>query len=115
MLKAAFGINVLILVPICWGLARGAKEMDVVFGASSTARQILLCMYFTLILFSLYLLYDSDRAVGWAPPILGFQIIYKVLSLFLIEDKTVPVYWFNLGVAIFHSFTIYWVYLRNMI
>lgn len=113
MLKAAFGLNVLILLPICWGLAVGAKQMDLVFGSPSTSRQILLCMYLTLLLLSLYLLYDSDKATSWAPVILGFQIIYKTLSLVLIEDKTVPVYWFNLGVAIFHSFTVYWVYFRN--
>jgi hypothetical protein len=110
MLRFAFALNVVILVPVCAGFLIKARHMEPVFGADSTSRQILLCMYLALTGLSAYLFFDNKRALLLAPAVLGFQVVYKVLSLVLIKDKAVPVYWFNLGVAIFHSIVLYKVY-----
>lgn len=99
--------NVLILTPICTLLLMRNNRMNEVYGIDTTARQILLCMYLTILILSVYCLLKADTTLLIAWIILGFQVIYKSLSLIIIRDKKVPVYWFNFGVAILHSITLF--------
>lgn len=103
MIQAALVLNVLVLLPVCAGIFRGGGRIEAVFGGDSTSRQILACMYSALLLLSLYFLFDSRLAQAFAPPILAFQVVYKVLSLFFIKNRRAPVYGFNLAIAIFHA------------
>lgn len=98
--------NVLILIPICFLLLKGNNSLKEVYGSDSTARQILVCMYLAILILSSYYLIKGDTKPFIAWVLLGFQIIYKSLSLIIIKDKKAPVYWFNLGVAILHSITL---------
>lgn len=43
MLALALGLNIVILVPVLWGLAAG--QMDAAFGPDTDARRILACVY----------------------------------------------------------------------
>lgn len=106
-------INIVILVPVCLGLLRKPESMNAVFGTDTTARQILTCMYLTIIVISSYALIDVKQAVAIGTILFPFQIIYKVLSLILIKNKKVPVYWFNLFVAVFHSVTMIVIYYQG--
>jgi hypothetical protein len=102
----SYSINVVVLLPIClFLLANSAKFIDV-FGSDTTSRQILLCMYLTLLILSSCFLItkNSNLVIAWT--IFSFQIIYKFLSLIFIKNKRVPVYWFNLVIALVHSFTL---------
>lgn len=98
--------NVIVLIPVCYFLITKNNRFAEVFGVDSTARQILTCMYMTLFLISSYLLFTGNQIALVAWSILGFQIIYKLISLYLIADKRVPVYWFNFFVAILHGITL---------
>lgn len=104
-------INIVVLVPVCLGLLRKPESMNAVFGSDTTSRQILTCMYLTIIVISTYALIDFQQAIVIGMILFPFQIIYKLLSLILIKDKKVAVYKFNLFVAVFHSMTmivIFW-------
>ena len=100
--------NVLILVPIVAGLALRVQRLDWVFGPDTTARQILLCLYATILVASAGALWAGPGA--WSVPLawglFGAQVLYKTLSLVVIRDKRVPVYWFNLCVAALHVLTL---------
>ena len=85
-------INIVILVPVCLGLLRKPKNMNAVFGEDTTARQILTCMYLTIIVISGYALIDFNQVVTIGMILFPFQIIYKVLSLiFWTLDKKILV------------------------
>lgn len=97
-------INILVLLPICIALSIDHKEMAKTFGENTTARQILFCMYATLLTMSAWLLYSSDKKMVLT--VLLFQICYKILSVLFIKNRRTPVLWFNLAIAIFHSATV---------
>ncbi len=99
--------NVLILLPVCLLLLKGNHRFTQIYGADTTARQILVCMYLTILTLSAYCLLTRDLRPLIAWVLLGFQIIYKSFSLIIIKDKKVPVYWFNFGVTILHSVTLF--------
>jgi len=102
----SYSINVIVLLPICAFLLAGNDRFAEVFGPDTTARQILLCMYLTLLVLSSYFLVtrNSNLTIAWT--VFSFQIIYKFLSLLLIKNKRVQVYWFNLAIALIHSVTL---------
>jgi len=107
VITASHLLNLLVLLPVCAGLLFRAEKMVAVFGPDTTARQILLSMYLTILVISgLLLLLSAPAAISLT--LFGFQIIYKMLSLILIKDRRVPVYWFNGAIALFHAATI-WV------
>lgn len=105
LVALAYVINIVILVPVCLGLLRKPESMNAVFGNDTTSRQILTCMYLTIIVISGYALIDFKQAIAIGMILFPFQIIYKLMSLILIKDKKVAVYRFNLFVAAFHSVT----------
>ncbi|MBY0369330.1 hypothetical protein K2X33_01505 [bacterium] len=106
LIWASYSINVIVLLPICAFLLMGSRRLVEVFGGDTTARQILLCMYLTLLTLSLYLLLTRNANLTVAWTVFSFQIVYKILSLLLIKNKRAPVYWFNLVIALFHSMTL---------
>jgi hypothetical protein len=99
-------VNVLILGPVIVALIFNRAGVNRVFGERSTSREILLSMYFSIFVMSLWLLLDAGRVDTFAPPLLVLQIGYKLLSTVLITNKRAAVLWFNLAVAILHSITI---------
>ena len=80
--------------------------MTPVFGSDTTTRQILTSMYLTILLVSCGCLAFGFATSRLAWPLFAFQIVYKILSLGLIKERRVPVYWFNLGIACFHGLTL---------
>ena len=100
--------NVAILLPIVSMLVLRSPRLTWVFGPDSTARQILTCLYATILIASAGAL--TVGAGRWSVPLawglFGAQILYKTLSLVVIRDRRVPVYWFNLGVAALHAVTL---------
>lgn len=106
-LSASLIINIVVLVPVCILIARDNLDARRVFGPQSTARQILLCIYLAILAASITAMSNSYRMVAIAVPLLAIQVFYKTLSVFIIIDKSTPVLWFNLAIAIFHAWTIY--------
>jgi hypothetical protein len=107
MISASLWINILVLAPICIGLILNKDSLNAVFGYKTTARQILLCMYLTILAASISLLALKLEPRAFVQALLAMQIAYKLLSVVLISDKKTPVLWFNLVIAIFHSTTLF--------
>ncbi len=106
LLWISYSINVIVLLPLCVFLLAGSVGVAEVFGPDTTARQILLCMYLTLLILSSYFLVTRNANLQVAWTVFLFQIIYKFMSLFFIKNKRLPVYWFNLVIALIHSLTL---------
>lgn len=108
LVTASHAANVLILLPIVTGLLSRAPRLDWVFGPDTTSRQILTCLYATILVASAGALWAGPGP--WSIPIawglFGAQIFYKTATLAVIRDRRVPVYWFNLGVAALHAITL---------
>ena len=106
MIFLSYVLNIIVLIPVCAGLLISHPRMDPVFGARSTAREILTCMYLTILFVSSICLIRGDMSVSTAQSLFGFQIMYKLLTLIVIRNKKAPVYWFNGAIALFHGVTL---------
>lgn len=106
LISLSYALNVAVLLPVCTFLLRQNAQFTQVFGPDTTARQILLSMYLTLLGLSLFFLAtgNTNRTIAWT--IFGFQIVYKLLTLGLVRDRRAPVYWFNLAIAVVHAVTL---------
>lgn len=82
MLVAALVLNLVILVPVLWGLITEAVGMDAAFGPDGVARRILTCIYGAIALASAALIALHGAAHPWAVPmtlaLFGVQMIYKL-------------------------------------
>ena len=106
-IKASLIINIVVLIPVCILMARDRFETVRVFGPQSTARQILLCMYLAILAASIAAMSKATWTIAIAVPMLAMQVFYKTLSVVIITDKSTPVLWFNLAIAVFHARTLY--------
>lgn len=106
-IKASLLINIIVLVPVCILIVRDSFDAERVFGPSGTARQILLCLYLAILAASITAMVKSGWMIAIAVPLLAIQVFYKTLSVFIISNKSTPVLWFNLAIAVFHAWTLY--------
>lgn len=109
MIYVSHAANVLILIAVCSTLWRGDVGLDANFGPDTPARRILACVYFAILLASLYALLRA----GLGAPHIAFQIalvlfplqiIYKVATAFVvgIDNAVVQA---NLAVVALHCVT----------
>lgn len=107
MILISLMINIAVLIPVTIILVLKTKSAHRVFGNPSTSQEILLSMYFSILLMSIWAAFDSNQRANTVVPLFTLQIIYKFISVFLIRDKKTPVLWFNLGIALLHSYTLF--------
>jgi len=86
MLAFAYGLNILILVPLLLSLYRDTAGMADAFGPDSDARRILACLYATIALVSVYALVqlaldNRSVAIQIAWVLFPVQIIYKLATV----------------------------------
>lgn len=98
--KISLILNVLVLIPVCFGILLNSNWAIVSYGIDSTARGILLAIYTTILLFSILLLLKFD--VKFVVALLSVQVIYKLLSPIMVGSITNPVIISNLFIAFFH-------------
>lgn len=100
MLALALGLNIVILVPVLWGLAAG--QMDAAFGPDTDARRILACVYAAIALVSAGLIALHVAQHPWAVPmtlaVFALQISYKLGTVFVVGLSS-PVVVTNLAVV----------------
>lgn len=106
----SLSLNILVLIPICCLILFFNDAADFPYDGNTASRQILLCVYLAILILSAALLIarsylaPNNTAVG---TLLTLQIVYKVLSVGFVTNPVNPVKWSNLGIAFFHSWTIY--------
>lgn len=107
--KLSLALNILVLIPVCSGLLFKANWVLDSFGIETPARGILLSIYLTILIFSAVLLFKFDAKMVIA--LLSVQIIYKLLSPIMVGTLTNPVIISNLFIALFHTFSVWklWV------
>lgn len=110
MVYISHAANVLILIAVCTALWRGDTGMDDAFGPDSPARRILACVYFPILLASLYALMRAgfgapQIAVQIAMALFPPQIAYKLATAFAVGTDN-PVVVTNLAVVALHTVTL---------
>jgi hypothetical protein len=109
MVYISHAANVLILIAVCAALFRGDAGMDGAFGPDTPARRILACVYFAILVTSLYALIRAGFgaphiAVQIAMVLFPLQIAYKLLTAIAVGlDNSVVVA--NLAVVALHTVT----------
>jgi hypothetical protein len=105
MITASLILNIAVLIPVCYFMLTNNSRMVKTMGEFTPARGILLSMYLTILLSSIFLLCFLDVKLAFA--LFLMQIVYKLLSPFSVKTFKNPVVISNLLIAIFHSVTIY--------
>lgn len=118
MLTISLVLNILVLVPLCTFILRDVQRIEVVYGARTPARDILLCVYLSILLSSVALLVMVNLESTWgkarwaAVALLGVQIIYKLLTTLLVREGKPPRLAFNpvvasnFGISLMHVATV---------
>jgi hypothetical protein len=108
-LIASLILNIVVLVPVCWGLLTNAPWTDASYGPVSPARGIVLAMYLAILLGSVVLLFVKDPKL--IAVLLAVQIVYKIISPFTAGTFQNPVIVSNLCIAAFHLATLAFTFL----
>jgi hypothetical protein len=101
-------LNILILVPVCFGLATDAHWTRTSYGEPTAARGILFSVYLSVLFASALLLVFRDPRP--AAMLLTFQVIYKLSTPLTVGTLQNPVVISNLGIAVFHIITLYLIW-----
>ena len=108
MIVISLVINIVVLVPICFGMFSDANWVREAYGAQSLSRGILLSIYLAILLGSAWLLFGMD--VKFVTALLLIQILYKITTPFTVGTLKNPVVVSNLLIAIFHTATVYTIW-----
>lgn len=96
MTTVAMSINVAVLIPVTAGLMHEVERMNNVFGSKTPARDILLCIYLAILLLSavlavaLHFSNTQKEALSAAAGLMAVQVIYKVLTGFIVSGGVPP-------------------------
>lgn len=107
--KLSLLLNIFVLAPVCASLFAKSNWIIDSFGEESPARGILLSIYLSILIFSIFLLLNFDLKLVLA--LLCIQIIYKIISAFMVENLANPVIISNIIIALFHSVSVWKVIL----
>lgn len=104
MVLLSLGLNVLVLLPVCFGLVRDLAWAQEAYGPPSPARGILLSVYGAILLVSAALLLQGTASQ--AAPLLWTQVAYKLTTPLTVRSLRNPVVLSNLAIAAFHLVTL---------
>ena len=108
MLLLQIGLIINILVAGFFGISLLNKKFHTkIYGPDSTSRQILSSLYLSIAILSIVALSNENYLIQIVLILFPFQIIYKILSVFLITDKRNPVLWSNLAISIYLGIDLY--------
>ncbi|MEM8981469.1 MAG: hypothetical protein AAGC71_00490 [Pseudomonadota bacterium] len=103
-ITASLLVNIVVLIPVCYGLFVDAAWANTVYGPATDARQILLAVYLAIGLLSTGLLVFRDPRLVFG--LLAVQVAYKVLTPLTVSAVRHPVVISNLCIAAMHVVTL---------
>jgi hypothetical protein len=109
MLIIVVSLLVNVLVAGFFGLATGFNlgsllpKLDIVFGPDTPSRRILSCLYLAIAAISAVALVVTPLRMTIVVVLLPLQILYKLLTLFVVADSRNPVPWWNLVISVLHA------------
>ena len=104
MIVLSLVLNIIVLVPVTYGVATNAPWTEQAYGAASPARGILLAVYLAILAASVVFLFKP--IVPAVAALLAIQIAYKVMTPLTVGTLENPVVLSNLGIAAFHAITL---------
>ncbi|MEY5002021.1 MAG: hypothetical protein RLZZ211_2057 [Bacteroidota bacterium] len=105
MLSLSLVLNIAVLIPICYLMITNNFRMVKTLGEFNPARGILLAIYISILLGSIFLLIAPDKKSIIA--LLAIQIVYKFLTPFTVKTIKHPFVISNILIALFHVLTLY--------
>jgi hypothetical protein len=107
IILASLVVNVLVAgffgVVLAFGCTRLLPRADAVFGPDSPSRRILACLYLAIAAASVTALVVPQVRMNIVLVLLPLQIVYKVLTAFVVADLKNPVPWCNLAISAIHA------------
>ena len=100
MVVVSLVANVVVLVPVIWGLAAGTQHAA--FGPDTPARRILICVYGAILVLSAVLLAWPGGRAALAPGLLVVRVAYKLATVPILGVGH-PVAVANLAIAALHA------------
>ncbi len=108
LIRVSLAVNILVLVPIVFGMAIGSPIIDRAWDEFTASRGILASIYFTLLVLSGILIIKTIPV--FVVPLLATQVIYKITTPFTVGTIMNPVVISNLGIAALHLVTLWAIY-----
>jgi hypothetical protein len=105
MLYFSLILNILVLIPICYLMLTNNYRIVQTLGEFNPARGILLAMYVTILLGSIYLLISPNNQFAIA--LLLMQIVYKFLTPLTVKTLKHPFVISNILIALVHIVTVF--------
>jgi hypothetical protein len=105
MLPLSLVLNIAVLIPICYLMITNNFRMVKTLGEFNPARGILLAMYISILIGSIFLLIAPDKKFIIA--LLSIQIVYKFLTPFTVKTIKHPFVISNILIALFHVLMLY--------
>ncbi len=105
LILASLALNIVVLVPVCFGIWNYAAWANTAYGQETAARGILLSIYLAILLCSAGLMVKPVAPMVAA--LLLVQIVYKITTPFTVGTVANPVVVSNLAIAVFHSVTLF--------
>lgn len=103
-LASALILNIIVLVPVTMSLIRRSDWTIEAYGNLSPSRQVLLCVYLSILVWSVLILVLRSNTAALA--LLSVQATYKILSVLITRDLSNPVIVSNLMIAVFEIIAI---------
>ncbi|MEM0895481.1 MAG: hypothetical protein AAGJ79_01255 [Verrucomicrobiota bacterium] len=108
MILLSLTVNILVLLPVCLGMLANASWVVASYGEVTAGSRILLAIYLTILIASVFFLFQRDPKLVLC--LLSLQIIYKLLTPVIVGTLANPVVISNVVIAILHSMTVYSIY-----
>jgi hypothetical protein len=108
MIYVSLAINILVLIPIVVLMAMKSPIVDKTWGVFTPARGILMSIYLSILVVSVFLLFNP--APAFVAALLLVQVVYKLTTPFTVGKLSHPVVISNLVISAVHIVTLANIY-----
>jgi len=104
MIYLSLGLNILVLIPIVVLMALKSPIVDEAWGEFTAARGILMSIYMSILVVSVFLVFTP--APSFVAALLIVQVIYKLTTPFTVGTLANPIVISNLAISALHIATL---------
>ena len=104
MIYLSLGLNILVLIPIVVLMAINSPFVDEAWGEFNAARGILMSIYLSILVVSVFLVFRP--VPSFVAALLIVQVVYKLTTPFTVGTFLNPVVISNLAISVLHIATL---------
>jgi hypothetical protein len=104
MIYLSLGLNILVLIPIVVLMAINSPFVDEAWGEFTAARGILMSIYLSILVVSVFLVFRP--VPSFVAALLIVQVVYKLTTPFTVGTFLNPVVISNLAISVLHIATL---------